>query len=78
MPPSIISKIITSTINIDSCECKNLARFVRCEKLTEKRAAETEEEKKDRHKKGNKQDTARRKAKKTLATLWKKIIKLII
>ena len=69
MPPSTVSKTTTSTINVDSCECKNLARFARCEKLTEKRAAETEEEKKDRHRKGNKQDTARRKAKKTFATL---------
>ena len=69
MPPSTVSKIITSTINMDSCECKNLARFVRCEKLTEKRTAETEEEKKDRHRRGNKQDTARMKAKKTFATL---------
>ena len=58
---------------MDSFEPKNIARFIKYEKVKEKRAAETEEEKKDRHKKGNKLDTARRKAKKTLATLWKKV-----
>ena len=40
---------------MDSFEPKNLARFIKYEKVKEKRVAETEEEKKDRHKKVRKE-----------------------
>ena len=52
-------------MDLNSCECKNLAG---CVKNEHDGAAETEEEKKGRHRKINEQDRARREAKKTLAT----------
>ena len=56
---------------MESCERKNPARFIK--NGMKKKAAETEKEEKDSCKKGSEQDRARREAKKTLATLWKKV-----